>query len=130
MVRDSPLFEEIVRIIGLRAAITLAEEKGGQRIKIPGKILKGHWLVKLIGLEKAKDLSAFMTNGTRINIEMPRGLTSVEARRRKEINRRLDEGQNSNQIAAAVGVSARWIMELRKRRFGPNGDPRQPRFFD
>ncbi len=63
-----PQLQEISNVIGLASALKLAEAKGGQRITIPGTVRDGHWLVELLGMDKARSLSQYFTNGSRISI--------------------------------------------------------------
>ncbi len=61
---------------------------------------------------------------------MPFGPTSSAARRNVEIYKLLDAGENSNQIAATMNVTRRWVLELKARRRDGLAAPTLPDLFD
>ncbi len=136
IIRLPPGLRDIADVIGLDAALKLAQAKGGQRIAVPGRICDGHWLIEVMGREKAEELSRYLTDGNRIHLDVPFGPTHSGARRNALTYQMLDNGASANEVAAATGVTRRTVFRQKAKRDGsalPREDDdtgdRQPKLF-
>lgn len=117
-----PVLQEIADIIGLDAALKLAQAKGGQRVAIPGTVRDGHWLVGLLGREKADELSAYLTDGNRVHLDVPFGPT-MNANRYRRTYELLDNGKSANEVARALGTTRRTVQRRNAKRTDESGEP-------
>lgn len=121
----SDVFAQIAEVIGLPAAIRLAEVRGGARLTVPARAPAGHWLVELLGRDAADSLCAhyrtLSPEGAErgVEIDMPRGPTGTLAQARRRMAEALDAGVNAEAAARATGLSRRTAYRMRKK------DPRQ-----
>ncbi len=70
------LLAEIAEVVGIEAALSIAEAKGGQAASIPSRLRDDHWLVKAIGRERAETLSEHFCSGrSRAQLDIPLGPT-------------------------------------------------------
>lgn len=109
--------QEIADTISLDVALRLAQSKGGQRISIPAKMHKDHWLAELLGFEDAQKLSHFFTHEGRIHFDVPYGPTSTAAIREARIARMVRDGCSANEITYAMKISRRTAF-YKKQRYG------------
>lgn len=58
------VLEEIAEAVGREAALAISEHYGGVRVSIPAKLQNDHWLIKLIGTEKATELAEYFSVGS------------------------------------------------------------------
>ena len=132
MVRDSfdslpPLLAELADIIGLEATMTLAEHHGGQRIAVPGKMKPDHWLAGLLGFEAATALSAYVTDGNRVHLDIPYGPAWTKADKWRRTAEMIDKGKSANEIAQALGLTRRAVFDRKKRLAGTTATSRTGR---
>ena len=78
------ILADIARVIGVDAALKIAHVKGGGRTSFPQRVTDDHWLVDLIGREKAQALCANFGSKGEI-IQIPRGLNQLHKRRFYEL---------------------------------------------
>lgn len=103
-----PLFDELTAIIGLPAVLKLAGAKGGQRISVPGTIKDGHWLSELLGLDVAQKFADYVTNGARIDLDIPFG-PSKGFKKLARTQAMIEQGLSSNQIAKSLDMTRRGV---------------------
>lgn len=113
--RLSPLMQEIVDVIGLAATVRLIDARGGQRIWLPLSIEPDFWLAQLIGIDKTKKLAAYFNYETGSKIDLPSTLRLDMAEKERVFRTMVKEGRSANKIAAANGVSRRWVFEKKKK---------------
>jgi DNA-binding CsgD family transcriptional regulator len=104
---------DIAQVAGEEAAWTLAREKGGRQVYIPGRVDAGHWLAKLVGLDAAQKICIFYRaggSGTHILIPM-----ASAARSREELAKAIAEGGSSNELAGRFGKHERTIRRHKAR---------------
>ncbi len=117
-----PLLAEIAEVVGIDAALAIAEAKGGQRVTIPGRLSNGHWLVKAIGRDKAEQISAHFVAGSggRLGLDIPLGPTGsylAERRRRHRlVTQALADGATTNQAAQRAGITRRSVFRQKTHR--------------
>ncbi|QFR32402.1 hypothetical protein [Ancylobacter sp. TS-1] len=121
----SDVFAEIVGVIGLPAAVKLADARGGTKITIPSRVSASHWLVEIIGREAADQLCAHYRTlapegwerGT--VLDMPRGPTGTLhqalGRARRQMAEALEAGQTAADAARVSGMTRRTAFRMRRR---------------
>lgn len=115
MARELPaLIREIADIVGLPAALKLAEAKGGQQIFIPNVVPADHWLVDLIGKTAANALSAYFTHETGEHLQIPKAEILRHRSRLTMVKTLLAEGRSANDIAAMADLSRRDVFRKKK----------------
>ena len=102
--------QEIADVIGLAAAIKLAEQKGGQQVFIPNKLSETHWLIGLMGEDKARDLVAYFTHETGTHILIPKAEVLRRAKKAEMVAALLAEGHSANTIAERTQLTRRQIF--------------------
>lgn len=123
---------EIADVIGVDAALRLADARGGGRVTIPSRAPEGHWLVGLIGREAADQLCAhFRTLSPEgaargVELDLPRGPTGTLASARRRIAQAMADGASAEAAARHAGMSRRTAYRMKKRR---TGDDKQGRLF-
>lgn len=110
-----PLLQEIADVVGIAAAIKLAEAKGGQRIFVPDTIEDGHWLAELIGLDLARQLSFYLTHDGGTHIDLPKGDRLRRAKRNDMIAEMLADGHSANYVASRFDLTRREIFRHKAR---------------
>ena len=120
-----PLLAEIAEVAGLDAALTLAEELGGQKIYMPTaeRLRDTHNLAEMLGFDAARKLAARYGGDM---LEIPLGPACSETRLRRRIARMIESGASSNAIAAACGVTFRTVTRHRAK---TRGDDSQGNLF-
>lgn len=113
-----PLLAEIAEVAGIDAALAIAEAKGGQEVIIPARLRDDHWLVPIIGREKAAQICEHFTSGYRrqkLSVPFgPKGSYLAERRRRaRALADALSDGATANQMAKAAGVTNRSARRFR-----------------
>lgn len=118
--RELPgVLREIAEVVGVEAAVRIADLRGGARVNIPSRVTPDCWLSLAVGEDKAKALSRHFTSGyTSIEILVPLGPTGARAEQAREIERLLNEGLSGGQIARQLRISHRTVTrhKLRLRR--------------
>lgn len=123
------LLVEIAEIVGLPAALKLAQAKGGQQVFIPNKIPEEHWLAQLIGRAEAQRLADYFTHeiGAK-GIPIPKAETIRHRRRMALVKKLLAEGRSANDIAARADLTRRDVFR-KKRQLLERQDHPQLDFF-
>ncbi|MEL6921113.1 MAG: helix-turn-helix domain-containing protein [Pseudomonadota bacterium] len=108
---------EVADVTSLGTALTLAAEKGGQRITIPSTVKPDHWLAKLVGLDAARAISDHFTlhgsHGSQ-QIRVPVMARSLQAQRRAEFAALDAQGATNNEIARHMRIAHRTVQWRRK----------------
>ncbi|PWE52136.1 helix-turn-helix domain-containing protein [Metarhizobium album] len=121
------LLVEIADVIGLPAALKLAEAKGGQQVFIPNQVEPDHWLAQLLGLNDAQQLASYFTHETGAKgIVVPKAEALRYGRRMELVKKLLAEGRSANDIAARANLTRRDVFrkkqQLRERQQLPQLD--------
>ena len=107
---------EIAEVIGVAAALRLAELRGGTRLSIPGRVTADCWLALAIGEDKARALSEHFTSGyTAQTVEIPLGPTGARAELARRVGELLENGMSRAQIARQLRISERTVRRHRAR---------------
>lgn len=111
---------EIAELVGLEAALAVAEAKGGMRAYISRRPKPDNWLTKAVGQEVADRIAEHFSNGrSGIEIEFPVGPVGSFVRERQLRAERMqalvDEGLSSDQIAHAVGITRRNVNRFKEK---------------
>lgn len=109
---------EIAELVGLDAAVKVAEAKGGTRAFIARRPKPGSWLVQAVGQEIADRIAVHFTNGRAgIEIEFPVGPAGSYVRQRRARAQRMNaltqEGLSSDRIAREVGITRRNVNRFK-----------------
>lgn len=100
--------------MGVAAALALVTRLGGQRIYVEKSPREGHRLARLLGMDLARFLSRHY-GGEFIDVPSARSLSGeVQARRSAVAAALRHGGKSSNALAAELGVTRRWIIQLRR----------------
>jgi len=116
---DLPLLLlEIAEVAGISAALAIAEAKGGQEVFIAARLKPDNWLVRAVGMEKARLISDHFCSGrARLKVTVPLGPTGsylAERRRRAQaMTAAVAAGASANEIARAAGVTNRTARRFR-----------------
>lgn len=102
--------EDLKELIGKEAAATLMFERGGLDIFVPKEATAEHPLAKLLGLAAAKSLCDVYAS-TRIVV--PNGKKARP--KNKDARQMLGQGMSVSQVAAKLGLTERYVWELRAR---------------
>jgi hypothetical protein len=110
-----PLMCEIAEVAGIRAAIDLAEARGGNRVYFPtpGQLSEEHWLVKIVGRDAALKICKHFSPGHHVELELPRGPTGSRADLWRRLARLIKEGAPSGVITRRLGISRRTVVRHR-----------------
>ncbi len=108
------ILQEIEDLVGLSAAIAIADAKGGTRAYIPAKISdNGHWLVATVGREKADKICAhFAVNGQGDRHLIPMAGNLATARKHNAIRKMVDENTPIDIIARTAGCHRRTVFRV------------------
>ena len=130
-----PLLVEIAAVTDLDAALTLARERGGERVTIPAYPgTEGCWLTLAIGPARAAALCAhFRTVGpdgvaVGYRCDIPRGPYTVMGQAKSRYRAARAEGASVRKAARAAGIHQRtaWRYEAER----DEADNRGPDLFD
>ncbi|WP_336800638.1 hypothetical protein [Kaistia sp. MMO-174] len=124
-----PRLAEIAEIVGLDAALRLAEIRGGARLMFPRTAKPDHWLVQELGSEKAQALCDHFSSTGGVPVEIPLGPTGSAAGMRQAIDRLIADGLSAEEIARRLRVSARNVRRRRTNLGNAEQDPDQGRLF-
>lgn len=114
------LLAEIAEVAGLKAALQLAAERGGNRVYIPERAADDHWLVRAVGREAADMICAHFAVPSGIELEVPRGPTGRQAEHYRRLSQLIAEGAPSGQITHELGISRRTVTRHRAKRRDPD----------
>lgn len=115
----TPLLNEIADVAGVEAAITIGQVKAGQRIYIPEKVTREHWLASLVGYDSALKISEAF--GSRALIIAP-AMAGAKRKRAAVIADLIEKGYSANEITRITGVARSTVMAHRAKR-PPKDDP-------
>lgn len=109
---------EIAELVGLDAALKVAEAKGGMRAFISRRPKPDNWLTKAVGQEVADRIAEHFSSGrSGIEIEFPVGPAGSYVRQRQARAQRMqalvDEGLSSDRIAHEVGITRRNVNRFK-----------------
>lgn len=123
------ILAEIARAAGPRAALRVAEARGGTRAYVPtvARLEEDHWLVAAAGMDAARKIAAEL-GGEHHDIPLgPTGsLSELHARIRRAVGQGREDGMTANQIARQAGVSRRTVFRHKK---GDTGNDDQHSLF-
>lgn len=127
------LLAEIAEVAGLDAALAVADAKGGINARFCSRLGPENWLVKAVGMEKAKLISDHFTSGRgRIEFDIPLGPTGSYKRdmlaRARAMQQALASGEKTNHTARRLGITRRSVQRF-KLKLGEAKDPDQPDLF-
>lgn len=107
---------ELVKVVGLEAALKLVELRGGRRLEVPKHVKPGHWLVEHIGLDALSKLVAYYGE-ERIEIDRCAYVVRALKEQAKEqaIVTEYANGASNAQLAEKYQYTERGIRKLRKR---------------
>lgn len=107
------LLLEIAEIAGLDAALTLADQRGGNRVYFPREAGPAHWLTQMLGQEAADALCDHFGSPSGIELELPRGPVLTRAQRQARVQRMISQGLNSSEITRRTGCTRRTVKRNR-----------------
>lgn len=118
---------EIAELVGLEAALRIAEAKGGTRAFISRRPKPDNWLVLTVGQEIADQIAEhFSTGRSGIEIEFPAGPTASYIRQRRARAQRMEalvkEGLSTDRIALEVGLNRRNVNRFKAKLRSDDGD--------
>lgn len=120
------LLAEIAELTDVATALAIADAVGGTTTTFVARLSPQNWLVKAVGMDKAKVVSHHFTSGkARVKLFVPLGPTAgtykAEQRRRAEIMMRAQqEGLSACQVARRAGVTDRSVHRFRAKIGGRN----------
>lgn len=127
------ILAEIAEAAGAEAALTLAQAKGGHRIRIPGHYVPGNWLEKLLGETAARAIIARFAVGSgggragHTEVMLPyAGFGAYGQVRRataQTFARAVETGSGVREAARQAGVTERTGWRMRRRMKGGKGGP-------
>ncbi len=104
--------QELVSVVGIKAALKIVELRGGVRLSVPTKIRPDHWLVSHIGLEALTKLVEYYSGE---EIEIDRCASALRAVTEQEILDAWKQGASNSELARQYGYTSRGIRKLRRR---------------
>lgn len=115
------LLAEIADVVGIDAALRIAEIKGGQAVSVPSRLRPDHWLVRAIGQDKAEALSDHFCSGrSRAQLDIPLGPTGSyladRRRRAAAVARALADGATASEAARSAGITRRSVQRQKAQR--------------
>lgn len=124
----STILAQVAEVAGKEAAQALARAKGGLEgvyIPLPDNLTGDHWLVKLLGHEKAHSVALRIGGG---HVEIPIYFTGKHGETWCKIVERLREGRSGAAIARELGVHERTVRRVRSRfEIHPKGKGHTPK---
>lgn len=104
---------------GLDAALKVAEAKGGTRTYIPATLKDSHWLVELVGMERAQVICACLVDGPKgEEIEIPLGPAGRQQKYRRRLRELIDEGRSKPEIARLLGIDVSTVRRYKNGQLG------------
>lgn len=110
----SPTLRIICDLIGLPATLALVHARGGVRVYIPyaDHLSAGHWLVQLLGRERAEALCRGLGSG---ELTIPRARRALQLARDRAIHAERASGASARQLASRYQLSERQLWEILSR---------------
>ncbi len=112
---------EVAEVLGMRVAIALIRNFGGQEVKFPRRPRPDHPVILALGETDGNALCDYL-GGQMIYVPHARPPRSV----RKDVLRMAGEGMDRGTIARMLGISQRHVRRMANRR----ADKRQTDLFD
>lgn len=114
------ILQEIADAAGEEAAMLVAREKGGTRVRFPIKPRDGHWTVQLLGRPRAEAIGrALNGNQSMMEYDIPLGPGSTYSQQRRArqqaMQKAIEEGLTYNAAARAAGVDRSSFRRFNKR---------------
>ncbi len=104
--------QELVKVIGIQAALKLVEIRGGIRLSVPTRAKPEHWLVAEIGLEALQSLVGYYQGE---EIEIDRCVKALRAIKEQAILEDFQQGLSNTKLARKYAYTERGIRKLRRR---------------
>lgn len=123
---------DIAEIAGVDAALAVARARGGTRAYFCLVPPDDHWLVELVGREKAEAICrALGGKSTGAEYEIPMNVHLSRPALWRELRRRLQAGQSKPEIARALGIHYKTVQAHKNgRRLTADDTCRQDDLFD
>lgn len=119
------VLRQIAEVVGEDAALAIADARGGTQVYIPPRPAAGHWLIKLIGRERADKVCDHLTCGVGpLRVDLPLGPTGYCMTGRAKVDALLAEGHSESHIARITGYTIRGVRK-RRAMLGQVKDDRQ-----
>jgi hypothetical protein len=114
------LLAEIAEVAGLKAALAMAEARGGSRVYIPRHPGPGHWLTVAVGAVAARKIADHFAAGSAgIEIELPVGPHGTYVRqqraRRARMHALVKDGVSIDRIAREVGIDRSNVKRFKRK---------------
>ena len=103
---------EMVEIVGLEAALTIVELRGGIAIYVPARARENHWLVHHIGFDALKRLVDHYGGE---EIEIPCCTAAMRAEMDAEILAKWRAGISQSALARMYRITERTVRKMRRR---------------
>jgi hypothetical protein len=102
---------------GLRAALAVAEAKGGREAHFPFRAPDDHWLTQAVGRAAADIICAHFRSTQRggVRLLVPLGPHNFYARARRHAARLSREGASAAEAARLAGLHTRTVWRVRAR---------------
>jgi Mor family transcriptional regulator len=105
--------QEIVRLIGLQATLSLVERLGGLRIYIPAEATPEHPIAALIGVENLAKLCAeYSVDGIGLRFELPNAKRALNAVRNAQIREQFAASKSVRDLAAEHRLTERHVTRI------------------
>jgi Mor family transcriptional regulator len=116
---------ELVRVVGLAAALAIVEERGGTRLYVPTEATPEHWLAALIGMEA---FAALVDYAAGDELDIARCVAALRAAQELQIALDAEAGMSQSQLALKHRYTERGIRKV-LRRVAVRVDARQQALF-
>ena len=125
------VLREIAEAAGQVAAVKVADAVGGRRAYFPAEPKEGHWLVDLVGMERARAICAQLAPGDRgVELEVPLGPVGDRFKKHRRLRALIDRGLSKPEIVRLTGLHPKTIQRHKNGHCGsPKTDPDQGELF-
>jgi hypothetical protein len=109
------ILADVAEVAGDAAAAAIAHAKGGLEavyIPLPGNLAPGHWLVELVGMDKARAIAQLLGGGS---VEIPLGASAQAAQRRRVALDAVKRGKSAGEAARMAGCCQRTVRRVKNR---------------
>lgn len=103
---------DIVRVVGIDAAITIVQERGGICMYIPATASPDHWLANAIGMEAFTKLVEYAPGW---EPKIPLCKEALIAIKEREILKKAQSGKSQAELAREYKMTERGIRKLLRR---------------
>ena len=101
---------QIVRVVGMQAALQLVRNYGGVRLYVPTNMTPDHILARIIGFEAAVKLAG--EYGGMQHFDIPRAAGALRLVRNREIAEKFVKGKSLRQLALEYMMTERGIQKI------------------